>query len=446
VINTSPLDIQCGTCGAGNATVGSAYSATLTATGGTPAYTFSIYSGSLPAGLSLNASTGVISGTPTTAGTYAITFKVKDSKGNTDTVSCTIIVSVAAVDLQCGTCGAGKATTGKAYSATLQVIGGTPSFTFSITSGTLPTGLSLNSSTGVISGTPTKAGTYTITFKVVDSKGKSDTSTCTIVVVAPVDLQCGACGGTNASVGVGYSSSLAVNGGVAPFTFSLVSGSSLPPGLSLNPTTGVISGTPTTPGSYTFTTKVSDANGTTDTATCTIIVKGSVKCGDFVTYTQGGWGASPAGNNPGSLLANNFKKVYTGGSVSIGGSYKLTFTSASAIAAFLPQGSTAGTLNGSATNPTSSAAGVFAGQLLALQLNVDFSNKGYLPGGLSSMKVAAGKLQGYTVAQVLTLANQVLGGNTSALPSGLSLTDLNSIIDAINNNFDGGNSNDNYLY
>src|SRR5262249_15295671 len=118
---------------------------------------------------------------------------------------------------------------------------------------------------------------------------------------------------------------------------------------------------------------------------------------------------------------------------------------ASAIAAFLPQGSTAGTLTANATNPTTSSAGVLAGQVLALQLSVDFSNKGTTPGGLANLIVSSGPLQGKTVAHVLALGNAVLGGNTSALPAGMSITGLVDVIDSINNNFDNGQQNNGYL-
>jgi hypothetical protein len=441
-VQAAPIDLQCGSCGQSNGTVGTAYSSTLKVVGGTAGFTFSVYSGSLPGGLTLNASTGVISGTPTTAGTFAVTFKVVDSKGLTDTVTCTIVIGTAAIDLQCGTCGATKGTVGTSYSSALKVVGGTPNFTFSITSGALPGGLTLNTSTGVISGTPTTAGTFTFTSKVVDSKGKYDTVTCTITIVSPLNLDCGACGNSNASLGVAYSSSLKVTGGSSPYTYSIVSGS-LPTGLTLNTTTGAITGTPIASGTYTFTSKVVDANGNSDTATCTILVKGTIPSGAYVTYTQGGWGAGPAGNNPGTLLANNWTKVYGSAGVSIGGTYKLKFTSSTAIDAFLPQGSTAGALTANATNPTTSNGGVFAGQVLALQLSVDFSNKGLTRSGLASLKVASGPLAGQTVAQVLAIANSVLGGG--ALPSGVTLSQLNDIVDAINNNFDGGVSNDHFL-
>lgn len=165
----------------------------------------------------------------------------------------------------------------------------------------------------------------------------------------------------------------------------------------------------------------------------------------FTTYTQGGWGAKPSGNNPGALLKSKFSTVYPGGSLFIGGDKRLIFTSASAIEKFLPQGGTASKLTANATNPTTSAAGVFAGQVLALRLSVDFSGAGITKSGLGSLTVVSGALAGQTVNQVLSLANAVIGGNTAALPSGLTISGLNSIVDAINNNFDNGTTNNKYL-
>jgi len=171
----------------------------------------------------------------------------------------------------------------------------------------------------------------------------------------------------------------------------------------------------------------------------------TIQAGDFLTYTQGGWGTTPSGNNPGKVLVNNFAEVYPSGKVIIGGNYKLTFSGASSITNFLPQSATAGVLVANATNATSSAAGVFAGQVLSLQLSVDFSNVGITQNGLGDRILVSGALAGQTISQVLTLANTVLGGNTAALPSGLTVSGLNDIVNALNNNFDNGTINNGYV-
>lgn len=161
--------------------------------------------------------------------------------------------------------------------------------------------------------------------------------------------------------------------------------------------------------------------------------------GLYTTYGNGGWGAEPNGNNAGALLATNFSRVYGNKGVKVGGTKTLTFTSATAVKNFLATSGTPGVLTTSQTNPTAAtSAGVFAGQVLALRLNVDFANAGLLPGGVANLKMASGPLMNQTVTQVLTLANTVLGGNTAALPAGMSVADLNQILTQLNQNFNNG--------
>ena len=107
MIVAAPLDLDCGTCGAGKAYVGTAYNVSLAATSGQGPYTYSVISGSLPPGLTLSSS-GVISGTPTTAGNYTFTAKVVDKAGSSDTATCTINVLASPVNLDCSACGGAR--------------------------------------------------------------------------------------------------------------------------------------------------------------------------------------------------------------------------------------------------------------------------------------------------------------------------------------------------
>jgi hypothetical protein len=164
----------------------------------------------------------------------------------------------------------------------------------------------------------------------------------------------------------------------------------------------------------------------------------------LATLQQGDWGTKPAGNNGGSLLQANFSNFYPGG-VIIGSTRTLTFSSQAAIQGFLPANRKPGILLSSATDPQTSEAGAFAGATLALRLNVNFSAAGVTPFGLGSRVVVSGPLVGWTVSNVLALANSVLGGDTpNNLPSSLSVSGLSDVLNAINGNYQNG-ANNGYL-
>ncbi len=199
-------------------------------------------------------------------------------------------------------------------------------------------------------------------------------------------------------------------------------------------------------GTTTFTYTISDGNGGTAVATVTVLVTATTcSTTGYLTYSQGGWGSNPSGNNPGAFLAAKFATVYPGGSVQIGGIKKLTFTSAAAIAAFLPQGGSSNVLTSNATNPTSSSAGNFAAQLLAMRLAVDFSAAGVTKAGMGALVMQSGPLAGMTVDAILAMANTVIGGTTSALPSGMSMSTLSGILESLNMNFHEGTVNQGLL-
>ena len=158
------------------ATAGATYTATLAVTGGVGPYRFVLGGGALPAGLSLSAE-GVVSGTPTTSGDFAFGVQVTDANGQVGAANLTLRVGNSAIIVTPATLPAG--TQGVAYSQRLTATGGIAPYAYSVSAGALPTGLTINQATGVISGTPTGSGAATFTVTVTDSTGGTP-STATI--------------------------------------------------------------------------------------------------------------------------------------------------------------------------------------------------------------------------------------------------------------------------
>lgn len=250
-----------------NGTQGTAYSQTITATGGTGPYTYALTSGSLPTGLTLSAG-GVLSGTPTGSGPSTFTIGATDSLGNAGTSgSYTLNIGTGSLTVNPASLPAG--TKGIAYSQTATAAGGTGGpYTFTVVSGSLPGGLTLASS-GLISGTPTTSGTSTFRLRALDTAGNTGARDYTMIVgsasltINPATLPA-------AVVGRRYSQPLTASGGAGPYTFSITSGA-LPPGLSFNGTTGLISGTPAGMASATFIVQVLDTKGNIGFRTFTLV-------------------------------------------------------------------------------------------------------------------------------------------------------------------------------
>ncbi len=272
---------------------GVSYTQQFAATGGVTPYVWSIASGSIPTGLSLSTATGLLSGTPTTAGTYTFTIAVADQNGGKDSATFSItIVATLAITTQYPLPGAADGMVGVPFTLAFAAAGGTSPYQWSVSAGALPTGLTL-SAAGSLTGSPTATGTFNFTIQVTDSAGRTATKAFTIVVVqlsittaSPLPP---------ATVGTPYTpQTLAVTGSGEPYlvtyTWSISAGA-LPGGITLDPSAGSLSGTPSAPGTFTFTVSVT-GGGQTATKSLTITV--GVPPGPSATITGLPATATPA--------------------------------------------------------------------------------------------------------------------------------------------------------
>jgi Putative Ig domain len=177
---------------------------------------------------------------------------------------------------------------GLGYRQLLVVSGGVPPYTWTISAGALPPGLSVTTD-GIISGTPTTLGKFSFTAKVVDSQTpiQAVNTLSTSITINPVlsfvssPLPVGLVGGS-------YSTTIAATNGLPPYTYALADPTNhpLPPGLTLDPVAGIISGTLTEAGVYNFTIQAQDADNEVATAAFTITVVGKLQ-GPYVLYFNG---------------------------------------------------------------------------------------------------------------------------------------------------------------
>ncbi|HEX7706032.1 MAG TPA: IPTL-CTERM sorting domain-containing protein [Thermoanaerobaculia bacterium] len=252
-----PITLDPATLPAG--VVDTPYNQTITATGGTSPYEFEIVDGFLPTGLSLSL-TGDITGTPTATGSFTFTVRATDDVGCVGTRIYTIVINPVVIG-GCPTITVSPETLplmvpGTPFSQMIEADGGEEPYVFTHTAGTLPPGLSL-ASDGLLDGTPTTPGSYTFTVTATDEDGCIGTRIytalvdCPTIAIAPMVLPA-------LQVGAPYSQLLIASGGTSPYVF-LLTGGVLPAGLTLS-SDGLISGTPTTEGSFTFTVTATDAN------------------------------------------------------------------------------------------------------------------------------------------------------------------------------------------
>ena len=241
------------------ATVGLAYSLPMTATLSDPK-AWSISQGALPPGLALGSSDGLISGTPTSAGSYSFTvLAVVDSK-RSDTKALTIVVrdplAISADEPFDAARHAARGEIGLAFRGALVVSGGSGTYTWSPASGTLPPGVTF-AADGTISGRPTAVGIYRFRASAADTEGRVASYDVMLSIAARLSIATQVL--RSARVGRPYRARLVTSGGVGPKTWS--KRGQLAPGLRLDASVGELRGTPRTPGRYRIALEVADALG-----------------------------------------------------------------------------------------------------------------------------------------------------------------------------------------
>jgi hypothetical protein len=284
------------------------YSQQLTANGGSAPYAYSVV-GSLPSGLTLSAA-GLLAGTVTVgAGQFGAQIKATDANGCTVTqIFGLTIQGCPTITLSPNGLPAGSVNT--AYNQTITANGGVAPYTYTVSSGALPTGLTLTSA-GALTGTPTASGQSFFNIKATAASGCAGTlayaltisSNCPTITVNPATLP-------NGQAGTSYSQQLSASGGTAPYTFALAAGSSLPNGLTLSGA-GLLSGTPTVFGSFNFTVQATATGGCTGTRAYTLTI--TAPCAAITV-------------NPSSLPNGTVGTAYNQTATATGGTGPYTFT------------------------------------------------------------------------------------------------------------------------
>jgi len=238
------------------------YVDSFAAVNGTPPLHWSI-SGNMPTGLTLNAASGQLTGTPTDFGGFQYSVSVSDSSATVETDSGQGILTIAQQMQIVGVLA--PAYIGQPYDSGLGTIGGYFPYTWTLTTGSPPPGLNL-APAGNLVGTPTQLGSTSFTLQVTDSGTPPYVLTQPVTLnVVPTLLNVLGNPLSPAPVGVQYHSQIPALGGTPPYTWSISSGQ-LPLGLNLDPTTGSIDGTPTQIGTFNFVATGTDSGNPAQTA------------------------------------------------------------------------------------------------------------------------------------------------------------------------------------
>ena len=235
------------------------YSQTLSASGGTSPYTYTLTSGAFPSGLSIS-SGGVISGTVTAAaqnGTYSITVTATDHAGLTGTVTDSLTVNPPAIAL--AALSPANPTGDTTWAALASASGGVGPYAYALSSGALPSSLSLNTSTGGFTGTESGPGTFTFGITATDSHGYGGLQSYSVTVISPLITVSPV---SPLPVGIqtlSYSATLTSAGGIGPYSYAVTSGA-LPSGITLS-LAGALAGSATVTGTSSFVVTSTDAHG-----------------------------------------------------------------------------------------------------------------------------------------------------------------------------------------
>jgi hypothetical protein len=256
------------------ATTGAPYSLQMT-TSIPDAKTFAITGGALPPGLAIDGATGLVAGTPTTSGTYAFTVYSKvNSDPRSDTKSLQIVVR-APLTITVGAPLESGLAIGEVrvpVESTWQTSGGSGTYTWALTAGTLPSGVTFTS--GSFSGTPRTAGTYPFAVSVTDSEGRTASAAARISVASDLTVTTAVL--RPAKVGKAYAAKLRTSAGVKPIAWKISAGK-LPPGVRFDRVLGSLAGVPKQAGRYRLSFEARDSQRVAARRSLTLTVTGVVR-------------------------------------------------------------------------------------------------------------------------------------------------------------------------
>lgn len=238
-----------------NAPYAAPYSQSFTASGGTGPYSYAITAGTLPTGVTLS-SGGALTGAPTQVGSFNFTVTATDSSTGTGAPfltaqSYTLIVGAPTIVVTPASLP--NPAVGTPYIQTITASGGAAPYSFALTVGSLPAGITLGSG-GALTGTPTQVGSFSFTVTATDNFGQVGSRAYTLVVGAPTLTMSPAAGALTAPYGVAYSQVFTASGSPGPYTYALTG--ALPTGVTFSG--NLLAGTPTAPGSYPITMTATD--------------------------------------------------------------------------------------------------------------------------------------------------------------------------------------------